>query len=562
MKARIRWTLGMAIAVAAQTQAQVRPPSTVNPLQNLPSVQAPSNAPSVNTNVQTAAPNPQLLALLAHTLTPQRFDVVGVHAVPFGDIAALFSPMTGKQIRVADLIAASARITEVYKAHGYALSFGYIPVQDFANGVVHVTVIEGYVAKVVVNGDAGNMDSRIQAIAQHIAEDRPLRQATFERYLQVLGMLPGVRVNASVPAPTTTDGATRLVLDVQRTRFNTTAGIDFNHPGTQGLLTAIENGMTPLGEQFSISTLYPTGRGDQELYAANYLQPIGSRGLMGTVNGSYYSGNPDTDGQLPTYLLHNMTQDRLALALSYPLWLNSHNNLSANGGIYGSNENDHYLNTITGATLEQRNDLRVVHAGLDYTFVSATMVRKASFEVAQGINAWGAEGSSTTQVAGQTIAVPSDVSFTRYNASFVQSNAWSHRFGTVFSMTGQYSSDNLPSTEQINFGGPRYGLAYDPGDAAGDSGWAASFELNRYYDVSTIWLKRWTPYAVIQVARVHLNTGSAPLSQLGTAAVGVRLSDTKHYTVDLSVAQPTGEKPTEEERREARWNLTFSYQLK
>ena len=99
-------------------------------------------------------------------------------------------------------------------------------------------------------------------------------------------------------------------------------------------------------------------------------------------------------------------------------------------------------------------------------------------------------------------------------------------------------------------------------DAAGDSGWAASFELNRYYDVSTIWLKRWTPYAVIQVARVHLNTGSAPLSQLGTAAVGVRLSDTKHYTVDLSVAQPTGEKPTEEERREARWNLTFSYQLK
>ncbi|MGC1550980.1 MAG: POTRA domain-containing protein [Rhodanobacter sp.] len=562
MKARIRWTLGIAIAMAAQAQAQVRPPSTVNPLENLPRVQAPSNAPSVNTNVQTAPPNPRLLALLAHTLTPQRFDVVGVHAVPFADIAALFSPMNGKQVRVADLVAASGRIAEIYKAHGYALSFGYIPAQDFANGLVQVRVIEGYVAKVDVSGDAGNMEPRIRAIAQHIAEDRPLRQATFERYLQVLGMLPGVRVNASVPAPATTDGATRLVLDVQRTRYNATAGIDFNHPGTQGLLTAIENGMTPLNEQLSVSTLYPTGRGDQELFAANYLQPIGSRGWMGTMSGSYYSGNPDTDGQLPSYLLHNLTQNRLALGVSYPLWLNSQSNLSVNAGIYGSNQNDHYLNTITNATLEQKNDLRVVHTGLDYSYASPTMVRKATFEVAQGINAWGAEGSSTTQIGGQTIAVPSDVSFTRYDASFVQSNAWSHNFGTVFSISGQYSSDNLPSTEQINFGGPRYGLAYDPGDAAGDSGWGASFEVNHYYNVSTIWLKRWTPYAVIQVARVHLNAGTPLLSQIGTAAVGVRLTDNKHYTIDISVAQPTGQKPTEEERREARWNLTFSYQLK
>jgi hypothetical protein len=39
------------------------------------------------------------------------------------------------------------------------------------------------------------------------------------------------------------------------------------------------------------------------------------------------------------------------------------------------------------------------------------------------------------------------------------------------------------------------------------------------------------------------------------------VSDSKHYTVDFALAEPTGDKPPESKKRDVRWNLTFSYKL-
>ena len=172
MKAWIGPAVGMSLVMSVQVEAQVRPPSTAYPMQNLPRVETPS-APRVNTQVQVQAPNPRLAALLAASIMPQRFDVTGVHAVPFKEVAALFSPMTGKTVHVADVLAAASKIATLYKDHGYALSFGYVPTQNFSDGVVHIVVVEGYVADVEVKGEPGNMERRIRAIAQHIVkEDR------------------------------------------------------------------------------------------------------------------------------------------------------------------------------------------------------------------------------------------------------------------------------------------------------------------------------------------------------------------------------------------------------
>src|SRR5262249_1547530 len=160
-----------------------------------------------------------------------------------------------------------------------------------------------------------NMEKKIRAIAGHITADRPLRRSTFERYIQTLGMLPGAKIDADIPAPTTTDGATRLKLKVKRQRYDGSTGIDTNHPGVQGLITGTLNGMTPLAEQFTGSVLYPQGRGKQQFYSAGYAQMLGSSGLMARINASSYYGNPDTDNQLPSYLRHRLSQSRLDFSL-------------------------------------------------------------------------------------------------------------------------------------------------------------------------------------------------------------------------------------------------------
>jgi hemolysin activation/secretion protein len=560
MKAWIGPAFGISIVMSMQLEAQVRPPTTANPLQNLPRVETPVT-PRVSTQVQAQAPNPRLAALLATPLTPRRFDVVGVHAVPFKEVAALFSPMTGKTVHVADVLAAANKISDVYKSHGYALSFGFVPTQNFTDGTVHVTVVEGYVAAVDVKGDAGNMEAKIRSIARHIAKDRPLRQKTFERYLQVLGMLPGLHIDANVPAPTTTDGATRLELSVKRTRFNATTGIDFDHPGVQGLTGVTENGLLAQAEQIGFSTLLPSGPGDQRLYSLTYLQPLWSDGLMLHLSGSHYQGNPDTDNQLPYYLQQRLHQDQYAFSFSYPLLLDNHTNLTATGGAYATTMEEIYTNTITGARLIQQYGLRVLDAKMDLVKASDTSVQKINVEIAHGLDALGANASTITRIGNLVEMTPADPQFTRYDATFIQSNVWPHRFGTVFNITGQYSNNTLPTTEQVSFGGPRYGLAYDPGETAGDSGWGASMELNRGYDLSNRWVKQVTPYLIGQFARVYLNVGVPTVAELGTAGVGVRWSDKRYYSFDLTVAEPVGDVPIGAPHREPRVDFSFSYQL-
>ncbi|HEX7815989.1 ShlB/FhaC/HecB family hemolysin secretion/activation protein [Dyella sp.] len=551
------WIVPLAATVAMHAWGQARPP-VANPLQTLPRVETPAAQPSVTLNVQRQN-NSALQALLASPITPTRVDIVGVRSIAFDDVAALFKPLTGKTVTVGDVVAAADACSKLYQQRGYALSFCFVPGQRFDQGAVQVVAVEGYVAAVDIKGSPGNMERKIRAIARHITADRPLRRSTFERYLQVLGMLPGTKIAANVPAPTTTDGATRLQLDVQRKRYNVTSGIDFNHPGVQGLVNGMLNGMTPLGEQLNASFTYPRGRGGQEFYAAGYSQMLGSDGFMSKLDGSYFYGDPDIDNNaLPAYIRHRLRQDHLGLAFTYPILLGPSRSLVAGAGLYGSNQDDMYLNQLNDVSLQLRTRVRVLHLDLDFVQASNRRVRKLNVTVGQGIDALGARTeilSNAPVSAGQL----TDTRFTRYDLSASQSDSWGKHWGTVLSLNGQYSHNHLPSGEQISFGGPRYGMAYDPGTLSGDSGWGTSAELNRPFVSSLKWLKSLTPYVVAQVSRVYLHGTDLPIDTLRSVALGLRLSDGKHYNVDISAAQAIGNHLANESY--PRYGLSFSYQL-
>ena len=154
--------------------------------------------------VQVESQAPQLQELLARDLTPMRLQVEGVKSIPFDEVAQRFTPLVGKDTTVGDLIEVANGVTRLDQERGYALSFGFIPAQSIDDGVVRVTVVEGYVSAVKVTGKAGPVEERIRSIAAHIVADRPLRRATFERYINVLGLLPGIKVAANVAPPQNT----------------------------------------------------------------------------------------------------------------------------------------------------------------------------------------------------------------------------------------------------------------------------------------------------------------------------------------------------------------------
>lgn len=548
-----------AAGVATVTHAQTRAAASGNPLQALPQTHAPSNAPSVT--VQVERPTPQLQQLLASHLTPTKIQVEGVKAVPFAEVAGHFTPLVGKDITIGQLIETANEITRLYQSRGYALSFAFIPAQTFENGVVRVTVVEGYVAQIDIKGNPGSTERKIRQLAERIRNERPLRRATFERSVNALGLLPGLTVTATVPAPKTTDGATTLELNVARKPLNFSAGIDLHHPGVQGLFTVTENGLASLGEQLSVSALAPRGRDDTTYYSANGAVPLGNDGLVAHIDASHYRGHPTDNPGLPSYVERTVVNDKLALSAAYPFLLRDAHKLIGTVTGYASHDENRYRNTINGAQIGLRSQERVLQAQLDYTGVEPGQVRRASINVAHAFNILGASKTADSNVPGAVPTNPVSLTFVRTGASFSQSNEWPFKIGTTVAATGQFSPDNLPTSEQIAFGAQRFASGYQPGEASGDSGWAVSFEVNRAFAVGMHYLQTVTPYVSFDMARVYLHSGPTSPNKLSSVALGLRITDTKHYSLDLSIAKAVADAPIESPSRSPRINATFSYQM-
>ncbi|SAL43960.1 polypeptide-transport-associated domain-containing protein [Caballeronia peredens] len=562
------WTRALMLAALAapistpHALAQTAPRASVggNPLDALPQVNAPPKPPVA---VSVAPPAPTLDALLARHITPARIEIEGVKTLPFDEVAARFTPFVGHDVTIGQLIEAADGVTALYKQRGYALSFAFVPAQTFQDGVVRVTIVEGYIARVVVKGRAGAAEKRIRAVAERLQADRPLTQANFERYINVLGMIPGVKTKANVAPPQNTDGATALELDVERKPFNVSTGIDFNHPGVQGILSATENGMLGFGESLTAAALLPKGRDDQTYYALNGTLPVGTDGFTAKVDASHYHGHPVDNPGLPSYIERTVVNDKLAFSAVYPFVLSNARSLVGTASAYASHDEDRLKNTIVAGNpyLSQRSQIRVAQLQLDYTGIGTGVVRRASVNVAKAFDVLGASKSAETNIAGFAPVNPVSLTFVRTGATYTQSNEWPWKIGTVVSATGQYSPDTLPTSEQISFGAQRFALGYQPGEASGDSGWGASFEVNRPLDVGMTYLKSFTPYVAIDAARVFLHGGTANPRRLSSVGIGFRVSDAKHYSIDLSVAKAIGDAPVESSSRSPRINATLSYQL-
>nr|WP_322046920.1 POTRA domain-containing protein [Paraburkholderia sp. J67] len=548
------------VAVAQQNRpASGGNPAAGNPLDALPQINAPQKAPNVTVQVQQQTP--QLQQLLATHITPTTFKVEGVKSIPFDEVAKHFTPLANHDITIGQLIETANEVTKLYQERGYALSFAFVPAQDFAGGVVRITVVEGFVSDVKITGKPGKLEDKMRAIAAHIVEDRPLRTATFQRYINVLGLLPGLKVKANVAPPTNTDGATTLELDATQKPFDISTGIDFNHPGVQGLLTLTENGLTPFGEQLSVSALLPKGRDNVTYLAAHVAVPIASDGLTAKLDASHYRGNPTDNPGLPSYVERTVISDKITGSMSYPLLLSNTRSVVGTASAYATHDEDRYHNTINGLQYGLRSQVRVIQLQADYTDVQTGQVRKASIAVAKAFNVLGASKSADTNIAGLTLQNPVSLNFVRTNASFSQTNDWPMGFGTAVAVIGQYSPVTLPTSEQISFGAQRFAAGYEPGEASGDSGWAYSLELNRPLKVGKVWLQTLTPYVSFDMARVYLHAGTPSPSRLSSASIGFRLSDGRYYSLDLSVAKALADAPVESASRSPRFNATFSYQL-
>lgn len=516
--------------------------SNENPVETLPKTDIPaSRIPETQISIPPSdqSQSAEATRILNTVVRPEGFGISGVKAIPFKDISEIFAPYANKSITIGDLIKLSKKATDLYQQRGYPLSFAYIPIQDFKAKMIRVVVIEGYVNSIQIDGNPAKSEAKVREIAGHLLSERPLTQATLERYTSMLALLPGLKIKASLPLPKKADGSTELLLNVSRKPIDVLGRIEMLDPFTRGIVTVKSAGNTPLAEEVAFSTLI--SKENENFYSMTYSQPVGIEGLMLRVEASAYDGQPVSN--LGPNIERQVTSLKLSTSLSYPFILKRNRTLIGTVAISGNNFEDEIQNKQSGNRLVSKSDVRTASVSMTFAQNTSRVLQRLQLTLSKGLESLGASKNIETNFPSSGLVSPIDLNFSKFVVNYVQKNYLEAGWGTTVSVAGQYSPDYLPVTERVIFGGFQFGRAFRPGRIAGDSGWGIGFEVNRTipfsYKIPFFEINRLQPYILFESARIYEAVRTDAENEIRSGTLGVRLmTDTPDRSnIDLSVSK-------------------------
>lgn len=551
----------LALAPYAGAESLPRFLNSNDSMQTLPTPNLPVDAyrpPAPALELPKPAAEESQPLVMGTRLTIRKLQIEGGTIYPLPELGAVFKPLLGHEITLGELIEATRGITKRYQDDGYLLSYAFLPQQDFDQGLVRVVLVEGYVSNYEIDGDIGRVKGYIDELVDKLKGERPLTRKTFDRYSTLMSRIPGVTLQAQVPPPGTTDGASTLRVSASRKPFTTSMSlVEGSRNSTQALFGASSNSQTAMAEQLTLSGLFPPGRDKEHYYRLDYSQYLNAEGTQLSLYGSSYRSDPSTsiatdDG---FELKPHRENDRFSIGVSHPLIAAPDQWLSAGARLYGVNDNTDYEVAGFSQTISEKTNVRALAFEGDWRKSDARQLRIVSAGMYQGMDAMGAK--SETTLTGSRY----DLDFFRLRLSGVQSDGYFDNWQGVVSGALYWSDDTLPDSERAVFGGQNFGRGYPDDQASGDKGWGVAYELNYSFNRDGDWVKLLQPYAIVDRAKAWYNELPLKGSDMSSAALGLRFGDKRYYNIALEVAKPMSDIALDSFNRRPRYTLSFSYQL-
>ena len=522
------------------------------PVPNLPAdAYRPATTPVQVPEPGAASAQPLMMETRISLKTVQ---IEGGTIYPLSELAEIYKPLIGHPTSLADLIEATRTITRRYQQDGYLLSYAFLPQQKFDDGVARVVLVEGYVRDIQMQGGVGRVKGLLDKLAAKIQAERPLTRKTFERYTTLMTRIPGVTVQAQVPPPGTTDGATTLVAQASRKPFTSTLSTtEDNRNGTQALLGVSSNSQTAMGEQLTLSGLFPPGDDHEHYYRLDYNQFLNSEGTQLSLFASRYRADPGTNVLTSDgfELKPHKEDDRYSIGVSHPFIAASNELLNAGARLYAVDDKNRYNVVGYPLSIEERTNVRALAFESDWRKTDARQLRILSGGLYQGLDSMGAHSNNPAL----------DLNFLRLRLSGVQSDKFFDNWQGVLSAALYWSDDTLPDSERAVFGGQNFGRGYPDDQASGDKGWGAAYEVNYSFNRDGNWVRILQPYVVVDRSRSWFNQLPVQANNLSSTAVGLRFGDAKYYNVALEVAKAMSDEALDTFNRKPRYSISFSYQL-
>ena len=475
-------------------------------------------------------------------LTIQSVKLTGVTAYSVEELEPYWKDKIGKPGTLGDLFTIASEITARYRNDGYVLSRALVPAQEIEDGKIELRVVEGYVARVIFEGDDSRSDL-LRETGEAITSARPVRVADLERYLLLLGDQPGVTVSSVLKPSTEETGAADLIIKLEREIMQSFTTLDDR--GTryvgpiQSTIGARVNSPFGLGDQTFIRAI-TTPLMPHELMAfdLNNQQTLDAEGTTLTLQMNFAEAHPGfTLSEL------GLTSDASAvgLVLARPLIRSRAENLRLNLS-FSVNDYKTEASPVDGSGV-----FPILHDSIRSVRLSAIWetidkyhgANLLGLQLSQGLNILGATRTGETPNPSNPNG-RSDYTKLNFDASRLQSLGWPG-WSLLTAATAQIALTPLLSSEQFGLGGSQFLRAYDPSDLVGDSGIGAKFELQYGEQPKTWYLKDYQAYAYFDIGRVQ-NMIQQPGVKSDDAGISVGLGS--HFTLNdwssgyVEVSQP------------------------
>lgn len=458
------------------------------------------------------------------TVTLKDIQFSGNHLYSDQELLAIIGDAVGSPLDLYALQRLALRITQFYRDQDYPFSMAYLPPQSLASGNLTIAIVEAQYGDIIFSGEE-KLTQAMPKLLPYLKAGDPIKGNTLERAIGLVGDLPGISIDP-VLAPGQAVGTSDLEIEVhEHEKYLSSIGVDNQGNRYTGTWRTRGNlaisGLATLGDQLEMALLLT----EEELWYGNlrYSLPImntGARGYVGYTQTHYQLGEEFAD-------LGATGKARIStIGAEYPFIRSQDTNLYIDLGLrhklaqdrpsklYSTNEK--ISNTLESSLRFDHKDT-LLGGGLTWSSLSATF---GDLDLDSTL----AEADKTTaQTEGSFHKLTLDVA--RLQAIH---NNWTF-YGRI---NGQWTDNNLDSSEGMGLGGANGVRAYPEGEAFGDRGWLTQLEL-RYQH------KQLQPYFFYDVGSIELN--AKPWEQennrrtLSGAGLGLRAS-IDGWNLDLASA--------------------------
>lgn len=463
---------------------------------------------------------------------------VGVTVFSGEALQAELGDVIGTEKTFSELETLAALVTRYYRERGYPVARAYLPAQTIENGVVQIGVLEGRYGHIRIENSSRLRDHVLERLLSRIVPGDLIEQKTLDRALLLLHDLPGIAVRSTLE-PGSEAGESHLVVSVTNTPgYDFHIGLDNGGnelTGTwRGLFRGGWNNLFGLGDHLSLNGQLTSGGGLGSV-RIGYALPVGSQ---------------------PFTLSASLSTVQYELGGPFKI-------LGASGGSFSGDVSLSYpLQRSSGRTLElitavniQRNDRSIVNDATEKQMTSLNVSVRDRHTLRQGSLRHSIQLTFGTLDIVSAIAKAEDAasaetqgSFTKVEADFNYAHRVNPRTQWSVSARGQIAGKNLDDSAKISLGGISAVRAYPPGEASGDTGMVATFDVShapRFFDSLP---GSWRLNAFLDAGAIKTNaipwTGADEGGRVLTGVgIGLAFAHGARYTANVEYACKIGDEP-------------------